>query len=314
MADREKKRLSFRRPRAWTTVHGGGALVFGAPFVLVGGAVMLVGAGVIPVSVPKDVPLLMITSFGAMFFLAGAALCVHGCIGIARAARRRAILARFPERHWMADHPWSEEGTVDSPLRKALGLVWPFFMFSVFLVPFNYVVFFSSAPSPFFVKAVIGLFDLVPAWVALYGIYLFLRWAKYGAAFLEFHRFPFFVGEEVKVTFSTTKDIGRIRSVSFSLRCIQEEVEEYRAEGRREERVVAWQLYEDTRTFAGEGELHPHAEGVPLSFPLPGDVPGTSLSSTPPRYWELEVKADVPGVDFHASFLVPVYRERDEPE
>ena len=32
------------------------------------------------------------------------------------------------------------------------------------------------------------------------------------------------------------------------------------------------------------------------------------MTAERPRYWELEVHADTPGIDFRAIYLVPVYR------
>ena len=51
------------------------------------------------------------------------------------------------------------------------------------------------------------------------------------------------------------------------------------------------------------------ALGASLSFRLPdaSRAPPTSLGARPPVYRELEVKAEVPGVDYGAVFLVPVY-------
>jgi hypothetical protein len=46
---------------------------------------------------------------------------------------------------------------------------------------------------------------------------------------------------------------------------------------------------------------------LPVSFKLPEGEFGTRLSEAPARYWELEVKADTPGLDFGALFLLPVY-------
>ena len=44
-----------------------------------------------------------------------------------------------------------------------------------------------------------------------------------------------------------------------------------------------------------------------LRFDLPSHVPGCALSERPPRYWELEVTGQAPGIDYGGSFLVPVY-------
>jgi hypothetical protein len=54
---------------------------------------------------------------------------------------------------------------------------------------------------------------------------------------------------------------------------------------------------------------------IPIRFELPPPGPGaagTRLAAELPCYWELEVWADLPGLDFQAVFLVPVY-QRPEP-
>lgn len=42
-------------------------------------------------------------------------------------------------------------------------------------------------------------------------------------------------------------------------------------------------------------------------FPLPADAPGTALLAEPLQYWEIEVAAELAGVDDHGVFLIPVY-------
>lgn len=65
----------------------------------------------------------------------------------------------------------------------------------------------------------------------------------------------------------------------------------------------------------------PEAE-LPLRFQLPENPTlldsrpkkeqlfETRLGTNPPRYWELEVKADLPGIDYAALFVLPVYPAR----
>jgi hypothetical protein len=45
-----------------------------------------------------------------------------------------------------------------------------------------------------------------------------------------------------------------------------------------------------------------------LKFKLPEKGFETRLSERPPRYWELEVLAETPGIDFNAFFFLPVYK------
>jgi hypothetical protein len=56
------------------------------------------------------------------------------------------------------------------------------------------------------------------------------------------------------------------------------------------------------------------AGGLSLHFALPeaktesGSL-ATRLSERPATYWKLDVTASVPGVDYAADFLIPVYEE-----
>jgi hypothetical protein len=36
----------------------------------------------------------------------------------------------------------------------------------------------------------------------------------------------------------------------------------------------------------------------------------TQITADVPRYWELEITADTPGVDYKATFLIPIYEKK----
>jgi hypothetical protein len=45
-----------------------------------------------------------------------------------------------------------------------------------------------------------------------------------------------------------------------------------------------------------------------MEWPLPNDAElSTQLNGRPAKFWELEVKAKTPGVDYHERFLLPIY-------
>jgi len=52
-------------------------------------------------------------------------------------------------------------------------------------------------------------------------------------------------------------------------------------------------------------------EKVELSFDRPLGARSTELSADKPIFWELEVKLDLPGLDFSETYLVPVYGRAD---
>lgn len=47
---------------------------------------------------------------------------------------------------------------------------------------------------------------------------------------------------------------------------------------------------------------------LPVTFQLPADEAfATQLTADSPVYWELDISAETPGVDFAATYLIPVY-------
>ena len=46
---------------------------------------------------------------------------------------------------------------------------------------------------------------------------------------------------------------------------------------------------------------------IELIYILPPEALGTQINRYEPRFWELEVKLDLPGLNFRNSYLVPIY-------
>ena len=100
--------------------------------------------------------------------------------------------------------------------------------------------------------------------------------------------------------------LADVTSPEAVLRCVQEEYDERGKPKDNNEPavVIARELWSTTR--AAEFQ---RGEFV-WRFKLPPGLPTTALSEYPPRYWELELKVARPGVDYAATFLVPVYAGR----
>jgi hypothetical protein len=136
-----------------------------------------------------------------------------------------------------------------------------------------------------------------------------VRSAKYGRPYLRFERFPFFPGQLVECALDPGKGIRDYRKITYTLRCVEDVTETHGSGKNRSTTTVCYQLYADHFEIDQPGSLGAQGQGVPVTFLLPEDVPTMDLWRPAPRYWELVVKADTPGVDFKATFLVPVYAE-----
>ena len=54
-------------------------------------------------------------------------------------------------------------------------------------------------------------------------------------------------------------------------------------------------------------------DSVELRYELPNSARQTQLSADKPVFWELEVKLDLPGLDFKQTYLVPIYSAKTSP-
>ncbi len=175
-----------------------------------------------------------------------------------------------------------------------------------FLTPFNFFVFFGREGAPFFARAIVVLFDLILVAVVLGILYTLVQRARFGSSSLGFDSFPFFLGERLSARLQPGRGIGRFDRMTITLRCIEEVSATVRQGGKTTTTTFCDQVWCDAIEMAQGGSL---GDGpLPFWFDLPrGEGYTTQISGSPTRYWELEASAVRPGVDYHATFLVPVY-------
>jgi hypothetical protein len=92
------------------------------------------------------------------------------------------------------------------------------------------------------------------------------------------------------------------------LRCVEEWTE---TTGRGDDRSITLiheQLWAAARSTEGLVDIRPGGR-LSLSYDVPETVPGSYLSGEPRvTFWELDICATAPGVDFQERYLVPIYR------
>lgn len=282
------------------TAYGGLAVLVALPFIAVGTYFALAGFGVLTLPGRAHAPLWVIGAVGVAFALAGAVLCGHGLRGLLAARRIRELRRRHADRPWLLDYPWDPSGVTDGGAARWGQALLGVLLVGALLVPMNWWAFFSD-DSHFMVRAVVGFFDL--AWllaVAAFA-YRFVQYLKYGTSSLSFGAFPFRPGGRVELGFSP----NRFARLELVLRFVEEW---YEASGQGKHRTIHHRARE---LFRREWTLSPPAGAreAAIAFDLP-DEPEllTRLQADPRvRYWELQVSAAQPGIDFHAAYPLPVY-------
>jgi hypothetical protein len=296
------RELSNHTDRSGTTIHGWPSIAVGSVFATVGftiGVLALLGR----LQMSGDTPPWIGTVMGAVFAIAGCSFIVHGWAGLAVRRRADRLRATHVQEPWVWDHPWDEIGSRDDAGRR-IGRAISFTAFlALFMVPFNWIGFLSpERPLPFTIVA--AVMDCTLLGCGWWSVYLIKRRAKYGVSMLRFRRFPFRAGDEVELHLARPRALAGIESPDAVLRCVQERYETRGTGDDRSRVVVAYEMWSATQRAE-----YVRGEYV-WRFAVPEGVPGTALSERPPRYWELEVKIETPGVDYAGVFLVPVYEDR----
>ncbi len=256
---------------------------------------------------PRPPPVLVFP-FALVAALLGISLLASPVSRLLRARRARRLARSHPGAPWLADHSWDPRGSPDYTLPRAVRSLGGALLVGLFLVPFNWLAFFSRGELPLVGRVLFGLvtgfFDVLVIALFVYGLYLLVRLAAYGTSFLGFERFPFLLGTPLAAGLRVGGRGPADQRLVATLRCIEESWESRDTESAS---TTCYQVYADTREVAAPFARVPGAREAHLVFDLPALALGTRLAARPPRYWEIEVRAEGPGVDYAATFLVPVY-------
>lgn len=313
--DTERQRLTNHRNFSWAPIQGSQAIFFSLPFLAAGIFILLASWDIIHVPDSKfHVPRNLVASFGALFFLAGLVVLAHGIEGLWHRAKVKRLRQQHPDEIWHADYSWQSSGASGDNLQRLINSCYGCLAFTLVMLPLNWFAFFyADRVEGVYLKIVLAFFNVLILISWGYTVYLLLQFIKYGNSFLQFSQFPFFLGERAQLTLKTKGMIRGLKTMTFILRCCEERFET-RTIGRKQQiDLVVYQLYAETVNFEDVGRYQQKNLQWPLILELPRDPRlASSLSARPPVYWELEVKASTPGIDYHTFFLVPVYaREGD---
>jgi hypothetical protein len=295
----------MRLGRSGSNVQGADSVKVG----LLALAVALVSGVVFPIALRRtgrsDGIEVLYLGFGALMGLASLSFLLHGGRGLREEARRRRVRAARPDEPWLADHPWRPDRAPDDGAAEVGRWLWTAGFLAAFLAVLAVPVL-VAWPGEGRLPAgiLLGVLGLsVPA-AAGRGLYLLARRARHGRSELRFLGFPFFLGDALEAELVRPRGGPSLGRVEATLRCVQERYVRAGVTSRKQTLLDLRVLHEQKAVVEAAGDRL----RLPLRFRLPDDgALATALAENPPRYWEIAVASAVPGVDFGATFLVPVY-------
>ena len=276
------------------------AVVLGSVFSAFGALLLLFDRGLIGNVTSrhgKDPPGPLF-GFGAAMLGAGLLIFIgFGLVPLWRYWCRKRRIARHPNESWYADSDWDPSGTVAGYARGTLlqCVYAPFFLLFACPLHWHYPV----------QAVVLDVVILLPVVVLLAGP------LKHGRSLLRFETFPFFLGEKLRARLVLSRPLDRFRNLKIELVCTRES---WRTRAFRTYQghttmkgIETDELYTDSHTIDEPGKGGVARWELPVEFDLPKLSYETDLGSTPRTSWMLKVTGDVPGLNYKAQFLVPVY-------
>jgi hypothetical protein len=153
------------------------------------------------------------------------------------------------------------------------------------------------------------LFPLIGVALLIWAVRATIRWKRFGTSVVQMPSVPGIVGGPVAGTIQTALRELPERGFELKLRSIHRTVSGSGKNRSTKERIL-WQ--EEQRVK--KEELFPGYLGTSarFSFQIPGDCrPTDQEDSRSSVIWTLQVTANVPGVDYNATFDIPVFRTED---
>jgi hypothetical protein len=234
-----------------------------------------------------------------------------GGLAAAVAGRRRlaettALKARNPAAPWLWRPDWAA-GRVDDSSRATVGLAWIFAaLWNLISVPSAVLALRSSAWREKPAVLLILLFPAVGVGILVWAIRATLRYRRFGVSLLDLSTRPGVVGHSLAGTVRATTTLRPADGFQVALRCIRRVTT-----GARDRSTTETILWEEERRVTGQVARDATGMGtmIPVAFAIPPDAQACDESDSDNRIlWRLEVSAGVPGIDYVASFEVPVFR------
>ncbi|MBC2593008.1 hypothetical protein H5P28_01920 [Ruficoccus amylovorans] len=246
---------------------------------------------------------------GGVFLLFGVGAIVGG-IRVIAAARQGSRLARkYPDQPWMHNKTWASGRIKDSNLVGALFMI-PFALFWNGVSWTVILVMLSSGnlgENP--ALLIFLLFPLIGLGLAWAAVYQILRWRKYGTSVFELAEIPGVIGGNLGGLILTRVHVRHQGGFTLTLR----NVHQWTSGSGKNRRTHTETLWESRQVLDQEAMPDdPTRSALPVLFFIPYTCHPTQRRRDGSQdYWELTATARAPGLDYKASFRVPVFHTKD---
>ncbi len=284
--------------------------LFAMPFAL-GGLFAISQAIRMAHAEPGKTPFWLLLPFGLVFSGVGFGLIFAALYGGKYAQRQQRLQIEHPAEPWLWRADWAQ-GRANSKTRTNMLGGWVSAIFwNAISMPVAFLVVPAAAQQRGPIAYLGLIFPVAGVFLLIYAIRRTIAFFEFGNTSFEMTTLPGVVGRElngqIQARFPHSPDHG----IHLRLSCVHR-VTTGSGNSQSTTETIVWRDEADLAS----GQLCPAPAGtmIPVSFRIPLDAQPTEKRSARDEFvWVLEALADVPGVDYHDIFEVPVFRTQQTP-
>ncbi|MBM4147722.1 MAG: DUF3592 domain-containing protein [Lentisphaerae bacterium] len=247
-------------------------------------------------------------AFQAFFVLAfggaGIGMMIAGIVGARRGAAELRVTRAEPDKPWLRNGTW-RGGLITSSNRATAIAMTVFAVFwNLISWPLGMVVFLDRTHRTDKAAWFVLLFPLVGIGIAIAAVYTWLRWRKFGNCAFHMASVPGVIGGTLAGVVNVPASVRPADGFLVKLTCFHRVVTGS-GKHRHVREDTVWKDEYRLRKGMNEGDFTRTA--LPVLFHVPYGSPATETDGNDTIHWRLTASAAVPGIDFAASFEVPVF-------
>jgi hypothetical protein len=243
---------------------------------------------------------------GVLFTTISVSIFAGVLVATRNAARAAALQAGAPDQPWLWRPEWSTRRIPDR--RGATPVVlWAVSIFwNVVTIPVGFVLIKQWMTQPNPILLVFLLFPLVGVGLIIGAIYTTLRRLKFGQSICTIDRVPIVPGDSFHGEIEMRGDAVPEGGYRLLLICVHR-VTTGSGKNQSTRETPLWQA-ENRITAASVMRLATGGVRIPFTLTVPSEARATDLRKSRDQIvWRLDASAEMPGIDFAASFELPVF-------
>ncbi len=247
---------------------------------------------------------LMMGLFALPFSIVGFGLFGWAIVGYRSERRKQERRVAHPDEPWLWREDWAQ-GKSCASARKAMWIAW---ISAAFWNGVSSVVALGmwKGHESLLPLIIFGtIFPIIGLVLIGWAVRVTIAWKKFGPSTFKMLAVPVVIGGNLSGAIETSVKVRPQDGFHLRLACVNR-VRVSTGKNTTTKETILWK----TEKTVNEDLLDERGRsGIPVSFPIPVDAAPTD-ETTPANtiVWRLIAKAKVPGVDYSASFDVPVFR------